>query len=273
VQPLAQTPETTRSQQDVPASLSAVESYVLRYAPVATPGPEALRIALRELVLRGALRLVRVRAPRPLGLGHRTRWLLARGPAARTCREPALRALLDLHAAHPHRRLELLGARAAGASCGGILVDEFLRAARRHFGGDRGYVEGQVVPGLVARGLLELRRGGAGRRVRYAYTPAGREADDRLEHRLTAARRAGEGRSAAAGPARVPLPPDLRPAALILDLQQPELGLLARLRDPQLSPAELAALDTALGRNLWDSMWFGGGGGGDWGGGGDGGGG
>ena len=64
---------TTPDGQLRPWTLTAAESYLLRYGPLGPVGTEPLKLSLQELVLRGAVRVVAVRVPRRLRLGHSLR--------------------------------------------------------------------------------------------------------------------------------------------------------------------------------------------------------
>jgi hypothetical protein len=161
--------------------LTAPESYVLRYAPVMRVGAAAFKLALQELVVRDALRALPVRSPNALRLVRAARSLITEGPEFGHCAEPALVPLLELYAGARRRRLPV----GSELECEGILVGDFAQAARKAFGGHRGYVDRCVAPVLEQRGLLRLERHvGVAGRPRYSYTAAGRRADDELERRL-----------------------------------------------------------------------------------------
>ena len=102
--------------------LTAPESFVLRYAPTTRVGAEAFKLALQELVVRGALRLRPVRVPRVLGLGGRNRWLITEGPMFGGCTESALVPVLEVYRSTPHRRLQVAAASGAEAECEGIFM-------------------------------------------------------------------------------------------------------------------------------------------------------
>ena len=92
------------SRPDWPATrwlLTAPESRALLRAPQ-LPDLEAIKLALKEVVLRGGLRLERVERPGRLGRGRVTTALrpgIGSPPA-----EPALRAVLDLVTGSSHAR-------------------------------------------------------------------------------------------------------------------------------------------------------------------------
>jgi hypothetical protein len=242
------------SPPDASAALSAPEAYLLRYGPGSLSGADALVLGVRELVLRDALRLLAVHTPLVFGIGRRTRWMLVSGRAAADATNPALLALLELHARTPRRRLP----RASGAGeAEGVLTDDFVRAARRRFGDGRRYAERHVAPRLQSLGLL-TRVGGARAELRYRYTAGGQLADDQLHEQMEAAKRAG----------RRPRRSDRDEfivAFLLADHANPGLGLLDRSGFESLRPA-FTSLEWSTGGG--GGFFDGGGCGGDGGGGG-----
>jgi hypothetical protein len=195
--------------------LSAPEGYLLRYAEGTRVGPQALNLALRELVLRDALILVAVHTPLVFGLGRRRRWMLTRGRAVAEVVSPALEPILELEASLPRRRLP----RVSGVGeVEGILADDFVKAFERRFGGPRGYVERHLVPLLESRGLL-TRRGRAKGGTRYRYTAAGRLADEEFDRQMQVVKRSGR-RISGNGPH------DLLTALLVADYANPTMRLL-----------------------------------------------
>jgi len=200
--------------------LTAPESFVLRYAPTTRVGAEAFKLALQELVVRGALRLRPVRVPRVLGLGGRNRWLITEGPMFGGCTESALVPVLEVYRSTPHRRLQVAAASGAAAECEGIFMESFLRTARKALGSYRGYVERHVAVVLEQRGLITICcYVGVCGRTRYFYTAAGRRADEELEYWLQQGK-SGGGRAAMRGAGA---------AILLLQLLHPELRAVDRL--------------------------------------------
>ena len=119
--------------------LTAPESYVLQ-APRQPSGAEALKLGLRELVLRRALYVERLETAGFLRRG-RPQTVLRLGTAVT---EPALAPLLEVHARARQR-----------GGLDGVLVEDFARAARRRFGRSlAGYVNDHVYPSLAQRGLV-----------------------------------------------------------------------------------------------------------------------
>jgi hypothetical protein len=161
--------------------LTAPESYVLQ-APLDLSGAEAFKLALRELLLRRALRVERLETARVLG---RTRPKTVLRSAASVA-EPALAPLLELHARVIQR-----------GGHDGVLVEDFARAARREFGRSfAGYVDDHVYPALAERGLVtsrEERRLGLFRRMRHELTAAGHDVAAELGDWLQVGRERVEG--------------------------------------------------------------------------------
>jgi hypothetical protein len=161
--------------------LTAPETYVLQ-APRHLSGVEAFKLALRELVLRRALRIEQVESAGVLR-GRRPKTVLRAGTRVT---EPALAPLLEVHARADER----------GAG-DGVLIEDFAGAARREFGRTfAGFVDDHVYPSLEERGLIssrEERRWGLFRRTRHELTPAGEEAAAELDGWLRVGRERVEG--------------------------------------------------------------------------------
>jgi hypothetical protein len=201
------------------SDLTAAESYVLRYLLVTKLGAEPFKLALQELVCRDALRIAWVSVPRALGLGHARRVLVTGGSRQRATDEAALRPLLELHAATPHRSVATGG---LGES-EGVLLGDLAKAARKQFGGYRGYggyAETHVAPALRERGLLEVEHNvGLSLSSRHRHTSAGRSVELELDRWMERARRGATAALLAQGGA----------AVLVLHHFHPELRLFDRL--------------------------------------------
>ncbi len=156
-----------QSNTPAPWELTAPESYVLRYVTVTDTATEAFKLAVQELLLRGAWRMT---------AGHsrwgRRRWEIAAGTSA-GAGEPALAPVRALHDGDP------------------ITVGRLAKRGRRTFGARfRAYTDDHVAPSLAAHGLLDIERNAGTRgRNRYARTPAGEHADTALEALLERGRR------------------------------------------------------------------------------------
>ena len=216
-------PSSDRSnERSRPWQLTAPESYVLRYAPVTRVGVEAFKLALQELVVRGALRVVPVRTPRRLGLSRGRRSLITEGHRFGGCAEPALVPILELYRNTRHRRLPAAAASGADAECEGILVEHFAKAGRKAFGGYRGYVDRHVAAALEQRGLFHIQRhSGLSGRSLYSYTADGQRADNELEQWLQKGKRS-PGRALLHGAGA---------AMLLLHQMDPQLRVVERLFD------------------------------------------
>ena len=144
--------------------LTAPESGVLLWGPETRAG-EALKLALLELVVRRALRLVSVPERRLVFFSKRTDVLvsgtLADQPAGR-----ALRAALDVGPKLRNYPGGIVGAPVA----------DWARAVVARYREHGGYVQAKVLPALEARGLFgreDYRRLGLFGATRWAVTPAG----------------------------------------------------------------------------------------------------
>ena len=247
-------PSSQSSERSRPWELTAPESYVLRYAPVTRVGVEAFKLALQELVVRGALQVVPAHTPRRLGLGRGRRSLIAEGHRFGGCAEPALVPILELYRNTGIARVRIAVASGADGECEGIPLEHFAKAARKAFGGYRGYVDSHVAAALEQRGLFHIERYvGLSNRSLYSYTAAGRRADDELEEWLQEGKRSqGSALLRGAGAAILLLhqmDPQLRVAERLFDARRrgaaepvdPAVLHTVRLEPPTESDTELAA--------------------------------
>ena len=172
------------SRPDWPASrwlLTAPESRALLRAPE-LPDLEAIKLALKEVVLRGGLRLDRVERPGRLGRGRVTTALrpgIGSPPA-----EPALRAVLDLVSGLEPRPLVLAGP--GRAEVRGVLLEHVATAVRKRLGS---YRDETLLPTLERRGLARAESAktlGLLPRCRVALSEDGRAAQRELREWLEA---------------------------------------------------------------------------------------
>src|SRR5919197_3911970 len=154
--------------------LTAPESYVLLNGPQAG-GAEAFRLALMELVGRGALRVVQVQQPGMLGLGRRVT-VLAEGASPPADLDPTLESIWQVYTSLPSQTFP--------DGTVGVPVQELARAVQQRYGSLDGYVALQVLPALVERGLFrreEYRKLFLFPATRYVLTPDGRAARSELQ--------------------------------------------------------------------------------------------
>jgi hypothetical protein len=158
--------------------LTAPESYLLRYGDCDPRPARVFELAVKELIVRGALRLEGARVRRRLLPGERRVWLLMAGPAMNKVTEPVLepvaRNVQELLEKRPRRGIALT----SGVAVEGLLVQDVARSIGKR-GFDQ-YVHRYVAAGLQQRGLYS----GIRRR-----TKAGREADAELDQWLAIAKR------------------------------------------------------------------------------------
>jgi hypothetical protein len=159
--------------------LTAPESYVLRHLQDGHGG-EAFRLAVVELVARGALRFRRVEKKRVPGWTYR-RAVLCEGPRRNEVAEPALLPVLEMYDSLPKRTF-VPGGRVAiegGEEIAGVLIDRFAReSAKKLKPAFMAYRDGIVGALLVERGLLRF-SGSNGlpfSKPRMARTAAGSDA-------------------------------------------------------------------------------------------------
>jgi uncharacterized membrane protein YgcG len=127
--------------------LTAPESFVLLNGPRAS-GSEAFKLGVMELVTRGALRLDNVTQGR---LRRHEVVRLRDGPRAVTPRERALEPIWSIYQRTPSHSFE------DGEH--GTRVENVARAAARHYGKLSRYIDQDVLPALVERGLFERKEG------------------------------------------------------------------------------------------------------------------
>ncbi|MDQ3809369.1 MAG: hypothetical protein M3336_03670, partial [Chloroflexota bacterium] len=129
-------------------SLTAPESHALLHDRGAS-GRDAFKLGLMELIARGALSLDPTAERRAL-VGVWPVAVLRAGPTARAPREQPLAAIWELFEAT--RPSDFLNGPP------GVQVRDLANTAARRLGSIDGYLGRVVVPALVARGLVELRR-------------------------------------------------------------------------------------------------------------------
>jgi hypothetical protein len=157
--------------------LTAPESHLLRYGDDAS-GSTAFKLALMELVTRGALRLEAGWIRRWPGRGTRFAWLVADGHRMASATEPALAPVLGVFERASERRIfPAVSYWDHAVEFEGVIVPDIAKAASRR--GFSRFIKDDVAGALRARGLLtdENRR-----------TPAGAQADDELERWLELSR-------------------------------------------------------------------------------------
>jgi uncharacterized membrane protein YgcG len=162
-------------------TLTAPESFVLQEGPNAS-GSETFKVAVLELVSRGALRLVEVEERGAFGRVKRTS-VLAPGPKPRPPTAQPLAAVWLLYSGVPLKTFP--------GGVVGVAVEDFARAAVRRYRSLDRYRFEEVVSSLVDRGLFAREQ----YRVlwlfpaqRVVVTPAGERARADLERRLALGR-------------------------------------------------------------------------------------
>jgi len=162
--------------------LTAPESHVISYRGEGFMG-EPVRLALTELIVRGALALDEVERS-----GRRRRehaWALTDGPAAPSAVEPPLAVVLELVRAERQPLPVLRRGSTMAVTVEGVLVKDLKRAIRKRWRNVDGYRVQHVAPALVERGMLEeVRPARRGRRAEFDWTDAGHEADAQLSRWL-----------------------------------------------------------------------------------------
>jgi hypothetical protein len=166
--------------------LTAPEWYVLNY--VGHLDSESFKLAIKELVVRGALRVEPVETRR---LGRRRqRSALTDGPRLRMRPPPALAPVLDVYSNAQKHELQTIDDSAAGMRRieAGVRAEDFAKAARKRFGrGLTKYVRECVLPLLSGAGLMTTAGGGISKRT--SWTAAGRQAVDELDEWMAVGRR------------------------------------------------------------------------------------
>ena len=158
--------------------LTAPECYQLRYSGEGF-AMTTFRLAVKELVAARALRV------RPVKGGGRWRGkepaALTAGPHAGVAAEAPLAPVLELFARSPKRRLQTAEVSTLGTrSFEGVLMKDYLRAARMEFGRFYDYRSQYVFSALEARGLVTCWRASP----KAAWTDTGREAAEELDEWL-----------------------------------------------------------------------------------------
>ena len=160
--------------------LTAPESYLLLCLQHGV-GLEAFKLAVKELVARGALEYRRVEKERTPGWTTR-RALLCDGPRKNAVAQPALLPILELYDAMDKRSF-VPGGRVTiegGKEITGVPIERFARAATNR---RLNYRDDCIVPLLVDRGLVRLRgyKHVLSRTREATRTPEGRVARDELD--------------------------------------------------------------------------------------------
>jgi len=152
-----------------PWTLTAPESFSLRYGAMTGSGAELFRIALKDLIWRRALVLEGTRVPRRWAPGTCAVWQFADGPRRSAVNEPTLVPVLELVDRVREQRPR---------ATGGVLLTDLVKAGtRRRFEGD---LKDHVTRSLRRQRLVSR----TGQR-----TPAGEHADEELDHWLEIGRR------------------------------------------------------------------------------------
>jgi hypothetical protein len=165
--------------------LTAPEWYVLNY--VGNLDSEAFKLAVKELVVRGALRVEPVETRR---LGRRRqRSALTDGPRLRMRPPPALGPVLDVYSNAQKRALQTTHQSAAGMRpVEGVRIEDFAKASRKRFGGRlHRYVRECVLP--LLRGVRLMTTAGGAFGGRASWTASGRQAVDELDEWMAVGRR------------------------------------------------------------------------------------
>src|SRR5919106_5528147 len=135
--------------------LTAPEWYVLNYVG-SGPASEAFKLAVKELVVRGALRVEPVETRRRGR--RRQRSALTDGPRLGMKPPPALGPVLDVYSNARKHALQTTDESAAGMRpIEGVRTEDFAKAARKRFGGRlTKYVRDCVLPLLSGAGLMAI---------------------------------------------------------------------------------------------------------------------
>ena len=162
---------------NLPWELTAPESYVLYHGPNAGGG-SAFKLALLDLVARGALHLVEVEGAG--GLSRRRKGPVLTDGTQPPIRVPrALAGVVDLFETSPRHTFH--------DGTVGVAVADLTRAARRRYKSFDRFVSGQVLSSLIERGLFASetwRRWGLVPVTQYVLTSAGETARADLKARL-----------------------------------------------------------------------------------------
>jgi hypothetical protein len=166
--------------------LTAPEWYVLNYVGHGF-AREAFKLAVKELVVRGALRVEPVERRR---LGRQRQGsALTDGPRLRMRPPPALGPVLDVYSKAQRRALQTTDESVAGMrAIEGVRTEDLAKAARKRFGGRlTKYLRECVLPMLSGAGLMTT--AGGGFRERTSWTASGRQAVDELDEWMAVGRR------------------------------------------------------------------------------------
>lgn len=154
--------------------LDASESYVLLNGPEVS-GTEAFRLAVTELVARGALRVVDVEQPSFLGQTGRTT-VLVHGDTTSLPAEGPLRSVWELY--------EQTAPTTFPDGTGGVPVAQLSAAAQARYDTLDGFVRDEIMPDLERRGLYMREHYRVLRlfpATRWRLTPDGYQARAELE--------------------------------------------------------------------------------------------
>ena len=167
--------------------LTAPEWYVLNYVGHGFAS-EAFKLAVKELVVRGALRVEPVERRRR-GRRRQGSAALTDGPRLRMRPPPALAPVLGVYSEVRKHALQTTDESAAGMRpIEGVRAEDFAKVARKPFGGQVSkYVRRCVLPLLSGAGLLTTAGGGISKRT--SWTAAGRQAVDELAEWMAVGRR------------------------------------------------------------------------------------
>lgn len=226
-------PELPANVPDAPWRLTAAESYVLRHAPSRPAGTEVLKFAVKELVVRGALRVGWATSTRRLPWPRRQACpVMLAGPRRDSIEDAALKPVLEVYATCRRRVV----ATPEGGHLDAVTLEDFVKAARKAFGRQmHRYANDHVLGLLERRGLITVDHFMGLGSARLSYTAAGREADEELERWLAAGRK----------PFRTWNSPETAVAQGYLHGAGAALLLLAHL-EPELAPLD-RVLRTAAG--------------------------
>jgi hypothetical protein len=166
--------------------LTAPEWYVLNYVGQGFAS-ETFKLAVKELVVRGALRVEPVERRR---LGRRRQGsALTDGPRLPMTPPPALAPVLGVYSKVQKHALQTTDESAAGMRpIEGVHTEDFAKTARKRFGRQLNkYVRRCVLPLLSGAGLMMTAGGGISKRT--SWTAAGRQAVDELDEWMAVGRR------------------------------------------------------------------------------------
>lgn len=157
-----------------PWPLSAPESYALLHGPGAARGREAFKLALTELVTRGALRIQEAESRGALGRTSKHS-LLVHGAKPSAPSEAVLQRVWEIYSSTPAKTV---------GTAHGVPIADFARAAQAKLGGLDAYLEREVFPALAQRGYVERsekKKLFVFTQKSWAYTPRGEAAREDLQ--------------------------------------------------------------------------------------------